>query len=908
MNLAINLVKTRPPQYTDKLILRDCLVSLCEAHESRQVKIILLEAMAGAGKSTLLQQLYEHLAQEQQQVAWLSLGENDRDPIVLLADIANAMQSQGTNVGSACLALLQAGAGIPANTILTTLFNEIFAYQHSITLFLDDLQLCENPDTQSLLKSFFEHSPANLRLVIGSRVQPELNLVKLQARGQLVRFNAEQIRASIHDGHRFFNHAYNFKIDGEDINTLLERTDGWMNGLQIAALALGQRDNKKAYIKELNGSQRELSDYIDVDIFQKLPVGLQTFLVKSSVLDMINFELCDALTLQKNSLELIEQVIKLNLFIIPLDSNQHWYRYHHLFHDFLQKKLAQYPQEQIHELHQRAYKWCLKHQMYGEAVVHGIKCEDWNGAADAIEACRLEFMVSNRISTLQLWIAQLPKGYINTRPILLLTLGWYYAMSRQFSLANEYLIRIDGFLQSDSLKNNLLQILQSDSRALRGVISINRGDPEELFNLSRTYDVVLLDHQDVFDSAFLSSVIYAHVFSGDFDKAHRLAIEMQMQHQGSNIVALVYSYIFRGWAYRQTGDFKNALLQYHQAESAAQDLSADKLLKFSVPDALQMELHYEWNELTAAGGISPNLSELAKDSSTIEAIICGYIYSSRLAYLEGQPQRALQILAEGEALAKQEVCHLALVSMLAERVRLLLNIQMLSAAKQTAYDLYLAYDQHKTNESKNNWLDTEYLRDITIIRLEIFTGDIQQGLSLASAQIEKAQQQHRYFPLVQLCILKALCLAECGKEKHALKCMAQAIHYGATSEMVRSFMDAPPRAQLLITSCLTQWDQQFQNIYGGITPIYLSKLKECFGVADITEDLDNSLPQDLEPLTLREQELLQHLSAGLKNKQLAQLLSLSENTIAWHLKNLYGKLGVSNRTSAVDVARKLDKI
>ena len=907
MNLAINLVKTRPPQYTDKLITRDCLASLCDAHASPQVKVILLEAMAGAGKSTLLQQLYEHLAPDQQ-VAWLSLGENDRDPIVLLAGIASALQSQGTHVGSACLALLQAGAGIPANTLLTTLFNEIFAFKNSITLFLDDLHLCEHPDTQPLLQNIFENSPTNFRLVIGSRVQPDLNVVKLQARGQLKRFSAEQIRASINDSQRFFNQAYQLNVDEEDIHTLLGRTDGWMNGLQIAALALGQRDNKKAYIKELNGSQQELSAYIDVDIFQQLPSEIQDFLIKSSVLDMISSELCDAITLQKNSSGFIEQVIKLNLFIIPLDENQNWYRYHHLFHDFLQKKLAQYTAKEIHALHERAYKWCLNNNMFGEAVAHAIKCEDWQDACDAIEACRLEFMVSNRISTLYLWISQLPKDIINTRPILLLTLGWYYAMSRQFSLANEYLQKVDAALQQGAFKNNLLVTFKNDLRALKGVISINRADPEELFNLSCANDLVVVDNQDIFDSAYTSSAIYAHVFSGRFDKAHRLAIEMQMQQQGSNIVALVYSYIFRGWAYRQAGDFKNALLQYQQAGSFSKDMLADKRLEFPVPDALQMEIYYEWNELTAAADISPNLAELAKESSTIEAIICGYVCNSRLAYLDGHAQQALQILAEGEAMAKQEACHLALVNMLAERVRLLVNLEMLNAAKQTANDLYLACDQQVTTLPEGNWLDSEYLRDITIIRLEIATNDIQQGLSLASLQIEKAQQQHRHFPLVQLCILKALLLEISGKEKQALKCIAQAIDYGATGEMVRSFMDAPPQGQQLITTCLTQWDNQFHNTYGHIKPSYLFTLRSCFAIDDAFEELDSTPLKDLEPLTVREQELLRHLSAGLKNKQLAQKLSLSENTIAWHLKNLYGKLGVSNRTSAVDVARKLDKL
>jgi ATP/maltotriose-dependent transcriptional regulator MalT len=907
VNLAINLVKTRPPNYTDKLISRDCLADLCEAHANHSIKVILLEAVAGAGKSTLLQQLYKHLEQDQQSIAWLSLDDSNNDPIVLLAGLASALQSQGTGIGSACLALLQAAAGIPASTILTTLFNEIFAYQKSITLFLDDIHLCEHEDSNGLLQELLENSPANLRLIMGGRTQANFNIIKLKARGQLKHFSSQDIRASHKDSQLFFKNTYNLNVDDDDLHTLVNRTDGWMNGLQIAALAMQQRENKKAYIQELNGSQKALSSYIDTDIFQKLPEDIQTFLVHSSVLEMLTPSLCDAMLEQKNSQAMLDQVIHLNLFIIPLDENHQWYRYHHLFSEFLLTKLKGYPAKQIHLLHERAYKWCLENEMYGEAVAHAINCKDWPSACDAIEECRLEFMITNRISSLQLWICQLPEDIINTRPILLITMGWYHAMVRQFSLAQEYLARVEGVLQNASFKNSLAVTLQNDLRALKGVISINRGDPAELFELSRSSDLVLVDNQDIFDSAYTSSAIYAHVFSGRFDKAHRLAIEMQMKQEGSNIVARVYSYIFRGWAYRQCGDFNSAFAQYGQARMAAKAMLADSPLDFPVPNALQMEMHYEWNELEKVRALSPILSELVKESSTIEAIICGYIYSARLAYLDKLPQQALQILAEGEALAKQEACHLALVNILAERVRLLISLDMSSAAHQSANDLYLACEQRRSEET-HQWLDSDYLRDMTIIRLELYNQEIQQGIILASHHIEKAQQQGRHYPLVQLCLLKAVMLCKAGKEKHALKFTAEAIHYGASGSILRSFIDAPVEAHSLIAECLSLWPVQFSQLYQQVESTYLEQLKGCFAVAIGDNETENTLPENLEPLTLREQELLLHLSAGLKNKQLAQKLSLSENTIAWHLKNLYGKLGVSNRTSAVDVARKLHKI
>ena len=911
MNLSINLVKTRPPHCTDNLVQRDCLDLLIQAHESPQVKLILVEAAAGSGKSTLLLQMYGAIEDKGGQLAWLSLGVNDKDPISLLAGIATALQSQGSHVGGACLALLQAGAGIPASTILTTLFNEIYAYQKNITLFLDDLQLCESPENTQILQDMLENSPANLRLVLGSRVEPALNLVKLLARGQARRFSGEDIRASHNDTKLLFQKGFALNIDDEDIAVLVNRTDGWMNGLQIAALSLARRDNKKAYIKELKGSQQDISTYIDLDIYQKLPEHIKAFLAYSCVLEMFSAELCDAITLKDNSRALIDEVRKLNLFIIQLDEDNNWYRYHHLFNDFLQGQLAKLPAQVVHAIHERAYKWCLENELYGEAVAHAITCQDYASASDAIEACRLEYMINNRISTLEQWIGQLPKEMLNKRPVLLLTLGWHHAMHRNFSQALQYLQKIEQVLAAGNgtLKNMAPSQLKNDMAALKGVITINRGNLDELLFLSNQGEDIISEKDTIFDNAYLSSLIYAHVFVGRFDKAHRLAVELQMLSENNNILALVYSYIFRGWAYRQTGDFKNAQLQYQQASSAAEAMHLDKRLAFPAPAALQMELYYQWNELDKALENMPNLHELAKDSATIEPIICSHTISARLAFLDGNEQLALQILAEAEAMAKRESCHLSVVSMLAERVTLLLKMEDADGAFDSAQDLYQAcrLQSSATNEG-SFWLDSEYLRDLTIVALELYHHKIEKSPALIQQHIEIARREGRHFPLVNLLIHKSVLVSRNGKDKQGLKHMSEAISLAEKGGLIRIFLDAMPEAKQILLNCLRHWEAQPTQFTEVVGEKYLLKLKGCFDITEQAPALEAVSLEGLEPLTLREQELLRHLSAGLKNKELAHKLSLSENTIAWHLKNLYSKLRVSNRTSAVDVARKLDKL
>jgi ATP/maltotriose-dependent transcriptional regulator MalT len=907
----INLAKTQPPVGSSTVIERECFAKLLHAYRTSTAKFILLEASAGAGKSSLLAQLYHHLNSHDEPIAWFSLDQDDRDPMQLLFGVATALQTIGGGVGSAAQALLHAGTGVPVRAVVTTLMNEIYAYRQPVTLLLDDLYLAESPENVIILQEMITKGPSNFLIVAASRSMPAINLAKQAARGEFYKFTTQDLRMSNQEAKRFFGDGYQLDISDDDIETLVERTDGWINGLQVVALSLVGRDDKHRYINELAKSQQAITDYIEEDVFNKLPAGIQTFLVYTSIFDLFTPDLCNAITKKDNSEDLINTIKKLNLFIITLDEKNHWYRYHHLFQEFLRERLNRHSMSEVKSIHHAAYQWCLKNQWLGEAVNHAIYCEDWSGACEAVETCRQELMTHNRLSTLEGWINKLPDHIISERPIILLTLGWCYAMKRDFGYAQLYLDRATAALNLQSVKTdagfNDTIPLSHDMTALRSVIMINRGDATDMLALSNSADQRVPDRHNVFDSVYTTVLIYAHVYVGRFDKAHRLAVDQALLDKNENILSTVYSHVFRGWGYRQAGDLKSAKQQYEYALMAAEHMLGDKWLAFSVPEALLMEVYYEWDMMDEAKSRKPGLRFLTTESAIIEPVICTYLAQSRVAHVEGGHKTALDLIAEGEALGRQSNCNRTVVNMLSERVRLLLNLQQLEAAKQTADELSAIVDHECATEqvTVDVWSENGYLRDISKVRIELFTQNIDQSLSLLGEHIRRAKLDGRHYVLVNLFILESLVLNRCGKEKTALKQLSRAITLAATSGLIRSFVDFGKALAPLISKCLRQWGAVESVNEKPVDADYLATLKRYYCV---TDKLNNELALDLEtmePLTAREQELLQQLSHGLKNRQIAEKLSLSENTVAWHLKNLYSKLQVSNRTSAVNVARRL---
>jgi LuxR family maltose regulon positive regulatory protein len=344
------------PSIRPELVSRPRLIE--RLNEGLHRKLVLISAPAGFGKTTLLTEWLKNLRGNTEEetlienrIAWLSLDENDNDYVRFLAYFVTALNQQfdgtKTAIGEEALSLLQSPQPPPAEIILTSLINEIAAVPDKIVVILDDYHLIETRAIHDALGFLLENLPTQLCLVIATREDPFLPLSRLRARGQLAELRAADLRFTYSEAAEFLNQIMGLNLSTADIAALERRTEGWIAGLQLAAISLQGRQDTSQLIKSFSGSYRLVLDYLIEEVLEQQPKSVQEFLLQTSILNQLTGSLCDALTGQDNGQQVLESLDRANLFIVHLDEKRYWYRYHHLFADLLRQRLQQKHPEQI---------------------------------------------------------------------------------------------------------------------------------------------------------------------------------------------------------------------------------------------------------------------------------------------------------------------------------------------------------------------------------------------------------------------------------------------------------------------------------------------------------------------------------------------------------------------------------
>ena len=357
------------------------------------------------------------------EVAWLSLDKDDNDLPRFLAYFIAALQTLAPTVGEATLGALQSSQPPPTDVLLTALLNDLAALGDAV-LVLDDYHVIESPPIDEALTFFVDHLPPQFRLVIASREDPPLPLARLRARGQLTELRAADLRFTPAEAADFLNQVMGLNLSAADIAALEARTEGWIAGLQLAAISMQGRSDTGSFIQAFTGSHRFVLDYLMEEVLQRQPERVRGFLLQTAILDRLSGPLCNAVTGQQDGKAMLETLERGNLFVIPLDDQRQWYRYHHLFAEVLRTHLQEAQPDRVSELHRRASEWYEQNDLPADAIRHALAAEDFARAANLIERVWLAMDVSYQSAAWLRWAQQLPADLIRAHPVLCLGYGW----------------------------------------------------------------------------------------------------------------------------------------------------------------------------------------------------------------------------------------------------------------------------------------------------------------------------------------------------------------------------------------------------------------------------------------------------------------------------------------------------
>ena len=408
-------------------------------------------------------------------MTWLSLDESDNDPAQFWVYFIASIQQLHSDLGKSALASLQSSQAPPINAVLTSLINDIIAFPDSFSSVLDDFHLIDSKPVHEALAFLLDHLPANMHMVITTRVDPPLPLARLRARGQMTENRARDLPFTPDEAAIFLNQVMGLNLSEEEVSALEMRTEGWIAGLQIAALSMQGHDDVSGFIQAFSGSHRHILGYLADEVINQQPKAILSFLLQTSILDRLCGPLCDTVTGETGGQEILENLERTNLFITPLDDESRWYRYHHLFAEVLQARLRQIQHGQIPELHRRAGNWFARQGMLDEAVQHELSGANFERAASLLDRVAGNMLRKGKAASLIRWLNALPDGTIRARPRLCLARGWSFVWGPEFSLerAEEWAQLALEAMQPGSIPD--LE-LEGEVYALQALIAADRVD------------------------------------------------------------------------------------------------------------------------------------------------------------------------------------------------------------------------------------------------------------------------------------------------------------------------------------------------------------------------------------------------------------------------------------------------
>ncbi|MHC1781214.1 MAG: LuxR C-terminal-related transcriptional regulator [Anaerolineaceae bacterium] len=843
-------------------------------------RLTLISAPAGFGKTTLLS---EWTAGCGRPVAWLSLDEGDNDPTRFLTYVVRALQTAAADIGAGVIETLQSQQPLEVEPILAGLLNEIAGLPDEFVLVFDDYHLVEAQAIDNVLAFLVEHLPGQIHLVIATREDPHLPLARLRARGHLTEMRVGDLRFTNAEAAGFLNEVMGLKVTEEDIAALEKRTEGWIAGLQLAALSMQGHQDTGNFIKSFTASHHFVLDYLVEEVLQQQPEHLQDFLLRTSILDRMCGLLCDTVMRENISepfatgQETLEYIEHANLFIIPLDNERKWYRYHHLFGELLRQRLASRAgKEGMAELHRRASDWFEANSLDIEAFHHATAANDVEHAERLIEGKGTPLHFRGALAPILNWLQSLPEETMNARPTLWSTYVSVRLASGQTEGIEEMVRSAEKAIETQGgAEDEKNRDLTGRLAATRALLALSRQDADAILLYSRR----ALDYLHPDNLPFRVSVnqtkAFGHFLRGERAEAKRIYSEALaiLEHSGA-IVTRIMAMTGMGSCLELDNQLQEAAGMYNQIIHLAGN----------IPFPIVGEAHrglaniyFQWNDLESALRHQEKCVPMARQLINTDRSVACDVFHARLLLAKGDADGALEILTQAgeEALRKNFKFQIADISGL--QIMALLRLGKVEAAGVVAGAYKFPLDR---------------------VRVCLARSEAEEALVMLEGFLQQAEARNWPDQRLRGLVLKSLALQANSEKEAAVNALAEALVLSEPGGFIRIFLDEGRPMETLLRETTGQ----------GIQSEYIGRLLTAFdnggpGRGEQPPALNSE--ELIDPLSDRELEVLRLIAEGKSNREIGEELFLALSTVKGHSQKIFDKLQVQRRTEAVARAREL---
>lgn len=861
--------KLYTPTSRPDVVLRQRLINRLNA--GLHGKLTLISAPAGFGKTTLV---VEWISSHEHPVAWLSLDESDSDPVHFLTYFVVALQKIDPQIGTGILNLLKTPQPPPIDSLLTTLLNELATIAHDFVLVLDDYHTLDSAEIDTALTFLIDNQPPQMHLVLTTREDPRVPLARLRVRGQLTELRATDLRFTPDEAAEFLSQAMGLSLSMEDVNTLEQRTEGWIAGLQLAGISMQGLQDKHEFIRSFAGSHHFVLDYLVEEVLTHQPNHIQDFLLKTSILDRMCGSLCAAVlqddehTMQAN----LENIQNANLFLVPLDNERRWYRYHHLFGELLRKRLGLFSNEQIDNLHIRASSWYEAHEFEVEAFQH---------AATASDTQRAERLINNGVPLyfrgisrpVLNWLDSLSNDVLNSRPSLWIVYAWTLMAAHRST-------QIEHKLQSAETALNQAEFDDSTNdlfgqvAAIRAMEAAIQYDTDTIIAQARRALDLLHPDNIYIRTAVTRALAIAYQFRGERATAREFYLAAIAMSEASdnyfvNILATT------GLGIIQESD--NQLYQAVESYQRVLDLVGDANQPITCSAHLGLaRIYYEFNDLNAAHEYAQHGTRLAQQIEGIDSAASGQIFLARIKLAQEKLVEGLALLDDVEQTVQQRNFVRQMPAVSEARVLFYLRQNNVESASHLAHANDLPLSQARVYLAENN---------------------PEEALSILMSYRQQMETKDWHDECLKAMVLQAIAHAQNDDIEQAVAGISEALAFVASNGFVRIFLDEGQSMQRLLLEVAGR----------GVMPEYVRKLITAFQIEPGQGESPSSHPL-IEPLSERELEILALIADGLSNREICERLYLALSTVKGHNRNIFDKLQVKRRTEAIARARQLGLI